>query len=411
MQKIITLLLSAFLMCFSSGYAQLLPEYYDTLEVSHEVIVNGGVDYYGSSIEKDITSKFIRGGLISNDIKDNSLSKHGAINRLGGVGIANVEYRNFKKKIFKKKNWGFLVKGGYNAFFGLLYSKDLFGLAMYGNEKYRGELINMSGANMSFMAYQKVGFGLIDAKSKSNVSFNVYNISKSMSARFRTLEMSQDLLGDNLEISMDGEVELSEGKQFNQGIGFGVDLDFKIPINWGKNNNTSFIQFQAQNIGFAYMYEKQKVYSIDTSFTFSGFEFSQLIGDNAFFSDSLSFLDSLGISSRDKNSFSMLPGFVQVGKIVDEHSLRKVQSFFGLRLYPTLIYSPFIYAGVDYQPIDWINIGVNASYGGFGKFKAGLYSSVKFKDYSIGIATENVVGFFSKKASGESLFIKLRWQI
>lgn len=398
-------------MCFSSLNAQLLPEYYDTLQVSHELIINGGVDYYSSSIEKDITSKFIRGGVITSDIKDNSLAKHSAINRFGVIGIGNIEYRNFNKKLFKKKNWGYVVKGGYNVFMGAVYSKDLFGLAMYGNEKYRGELMDMSGTNMSFMEYQKVGFGLIDAKSKSNITFNVYNISKRMSAKFRTLEISQDLLGDNLEFAMDGEVELSEGKKFNQGIGFGVDLDFKIPINWGKNNNTAYIQFQAQNVGFAYMYEKQRVYNVDTSFVFSGLEFSQLVGDNSFFSDSLSLLDSLGINSREKNSFSMLPGFIQVGKIVDEHSARKVQSFFGLRIYPTLIYSPFIYAGIDYQPIDWLNIGANASFGGFGKFKAGLYSSLKFKDYSIGLATENVVGFFSKKASGESLFIKLRWQI
>ncbi|MBL1279357.1 MAG: hypothetical protein COA33_003755 [Fluviicola sp.] len=404
------LLAVAFASVFSAN-AQLLPISYDTTEISHEIIIDGGVDYYSTAIEKDITSKFIRGGVITNDIKDNSFAKHGAINRFGGIGAGSIEYRNYKTKIFKKKNWGFLVKGGYNAFFGMLYSKDLFGIAMYGNERYRGETIDISGTNMSFMAYQKLGFGLIDAKTKSNISFNFYNISNRTSAQLRTFELTQDLAGDNIEIVMDGSVELSSSKKFNQGIGFGVDLDFKIPIQWGKDDNTAYIQFQAQNVGFAYMYEKQQVYTFDTTFTFSGLNLDQLVGDNALFGDSISVLDSLGIRSTEKNRTVLLPGFIQIGKIVDALSPKKLQSFFGMRLYPTLIYSPFIYAGLDFKPKKWLHLGINASYGGFGKLKGGIYASVRFSDYSIGIATENVVGFVSKKANGESLFIKLRWAI
>ncbi len=391
--------------------AQLLPISYDTLEIKQELIINGGVDYYSSAIEKDIASKFIRGGFIDQTMKDRSFSKHGAVNRLGGVGLASIEYRNYNKRIFKKKNWGYVIKGGYDVFFGALYSKDFFGLAMYGNDQYRGETIDGSGTNLSMTAYQKIGFGLIDRKTKSSVSFNVYNVSSRMNAQMRKFELTQDLAGDNIELVLDGEISTSNSNKFNQGIGFGVDIDFKLPISYGKNNTIAFVQFQAQNIGFAYMYEKQKVYRLDTTFTFSGLEFNQLVGDDSFFGDSLSLLDSLGVTSSLKNKTIMLPGFIQVGKIVDEHSTKKLQSFFGLRLYPTLIYSPFIYAGANYKPLEWLNVGANVSYGGFGKFKTGLYSSVRFSNYSIGLATENLIGFFSKKANGESLFIKLRWAI
>jgi len=391
--------------------AQLLPISYDTLEIEHELIINGGVDYYSSAIEKDITSKFIRGGFIDQAMKDRSFSKHGAVNRLGGIGLGSIEYRNYNKRIFKKKNWGYVIKGSYDAFFGALYSKGLFGLAMYGNEQYRGETIDGSGTNLSMTTYQKIGFGLIDSKTKSSVSLNVYNVNNRMTAQMRKFELTQDLAGDNIELVLDGEISTANSNKFNQGIGFGVDVDFKLPISYGKNNSTAFVQFQAQNIGFAYMYEKQKVYRLDTTFTFSGLEFNQLVGDDSFFGDSLSLLDSLGVTSSLKNKTVMLPGFIQVGKIVDEHSTKKLQSFFGLRLYPTLIYSPFIYAGANYKPLEWLNVGANVSYGGFGKFKTGLYSSVRFSNYSIGLATENLIGFFSKKANGESLFIKLRWAI
>ena len=66
--------------------AQLIPENYDTLSLSHELIVRGNIDYYGTSIQNDMISKFIRGGQITEENKDNSFGRHKAINRLGGIG-------------------------------------------------------------------------------------------------------------------------------------------------------------------------------------------------------------------------------------------------------------------------------------------------------------------------------------
>ena len=396
---------------YGDANAQLLPIYYDTLSHQQEVIIDAGVDYYGSAIQRELTSKFIHGGFITNGIKDNSFNRHSGVNRFGAVGLGTIEYRNFSKKLLKNKDWGFVVKAGYNAFYGGVYSKDLFGMMMYGNDIYRGETIDGSGSNFTGITYQKVGFGFIDVKSKSSISFNVYNVNSRFKADLNDFQLTQDINGDSIELIMDGTIEVGNNSKFNQGIGFGFDLDFKIPFQWGKKNNTSFIQFQVQNLGFAYLYEKQKVYEFDTSFVFSGLKWNQITGDESLFSDSTEILDSLGIRSYENNRTTLLPGFIQVGKIVDEMSQRKLQSFYGIRMYPTIIYSPFIYAGVDYKPMNWLRIGANASYGGFGKFKAGLYSSIRFGNYSVGIATENVVGFVTKKSSGQSLFIKLRWQI
>lgn len=393
-----------------SVLAQLIPLGYDTLELKHEIIVEGGVDYAGSAIQKDLSGKFLYGGYIDENIKTNSFDRHGAVNRVGAYGGVNIEYRNFNKKLLKKQNWGYLIKAGADVFGGSVYSKDLFGMAFYGNDRYKGETIDFSGTNVAFMSYQKIGFGMIDARSKSAVSINLYNISSRFNTSIRTGELTQNSDGDAIELILDGEVELASNKKFNQGIGLGIDVDFKIPVTLFKDQ-TSYIQFQAKNIGFAHMYEKQKVYSIDTSFNFNGFEFDQLIGDNSIISDSMSVLDSLGIRSTEKNRTVLLPGYLQVGKIVNENSNKKLQSFFGMRLYPTLIFSPYVYAGAHYSPSKSIGIGLNVGYGGFSKFRAGLYTNFKFGNYAVGIASENMLGFVTKKASGQSLFIRLRCAI
>jgi hypothetical protein len=390
-------------------HSQLLPVGYKTNYLSQEFILDAGGDFCSSSIENELISKFITGGFINQEVKDNSFNRHGAINRIGGVFGAELEYRNYKK-LFAKRNWGFLIRGSYGAFGGMIYSKDLFGLGFYGNQMYMGETIDLSGTNFTYMAYQKIGFGLIESESKSNVSFNIYNISDRISGNLEKVQITQDEAGDEVNLVLNGRVEMKNNNSFSQGIGFGFDLDFYLPVAW-LDNQRAFLRFQAKNVGFAYMHEKQKIYSFDTSFTFDGWRFDEIIGENSLFQDSLNLLDTMGIYTKEDNRTVMLPGFLQIGKIVDEQSMNEFQSFFGLRFYPSLIYNPYIFAGLDYKAAKWIRIGLNAAYGGFGKFRAGLYTSCRFKNYSLGIASENILGFFMKNGNGQSLFIKLRCAI
>jgi hypothetical protein len=261
------------------------------------------------------------------------------------------------------------------------------------------------------MNYQKVGIGLIDAKSKSNVTLNFYNVSDRFSGDLKKAEVFQHEDGSAIDIVLEGEFDMKRNLKFNQGIGIGLDADFKIPVNWIKDRK-AFIQFKVQDIGVAYMYEKQKVYSVDTSFTYSGLQINDLIGDNAIFNDSFNVLDTLGIKSTEKNRTVLMPGYIQAAKLVDDLQTHKWQSFFGIRLYTTLIYSPYVYGGIDFKAAKWLHIGVNMAYGGFGKLRGGLYAGAKFGNYSIGLSSENVAGWVSKKnSSGQSLNVRLRWAI
>lgn len=387
--------------------AQLLPLQYDTLERNQEVILSAGGTYSGSAIQNDLTSKFLLGGTITTAIKDASYDKHKGVNRLGGAVSGELEYRSYQTKLFKKKDWGLVVKAGYGAYAGSVYSKELFGLMMYGNERYVGDTISFSGTEMNYTSFQKVGFGFIDNTSKSSVTLNVYNIDRKVNVNFRDAELIQAADGMSVELELDGEASTSESAKFNQGIGFGFDLDFKLPVSFGENR-TAYVQLQAKNVGVAYMYEPQRIYSVDTTFTYTGFEFDQLIGDDAIVFDSLDVLDTLGGSSELEKRFSLLPGYLQVGKIVDVHNNKRIQSFFGVRLYPTLLYVPYVYAGAQVKATDWLNIGINAGYGGFTNFRAGMYINATYNNWGVGIATEDIIGAVSRKGKGQAIYLRLR---
>ena len=391
-------------------FGQRLPVHYDTINQSQFLDLNGVLDYSSTSLFNELTSKFYRGGFISNDIKDASFDKQRAVNRIGIEIGGDVTYANFNIKPFKNKPFGIQFKAGYTIFGGAAYSKDLYGLAFYGNKPFLGDTLDMSGTDISFTAFQKFGFGLIDMKSKSSVSLNIYNVSKRFSGDFRSFGLIQQENGDSLDLLMNGEIEYSSSKKFNQGIGFGFDVDVKIPIDW-QSGRKAYLQLKGDNLGFAYMYEDQMKYSFDTIINYSGLRLNQLIGDGALLSDSSNVLDSLGIKSSKSNPFLMLPGCIQISKIVDDMQLQKIQSFFGIRMYPSLIYSPFVFGGVDFRVKKSINIGASLMYGGFSKLRGGLYMNLKFDHLKMGLGTENVVGLISRKGLGQSFYLKLRCDI
>lgn len=396
---------------FSIGFSQqLLPIQHDTNTYNHEFIINGVADYGATSIQNALSSKFLYGGAITNDIKDNSFAKHKSINRFGIDLSSELEYRNMKVNLFGKEKYGFIIKAGYYSYTSSLYSKDLFGLAFYGNENYLDQNVNFSGTRFSSMSFQKIGFGVIDKKTKSNVTLNFYAISNYAEGNVREGKLFQSANGDSVSLTFDGEFQYASKNTFVKGYGVGVDLDFRIPVII-KEGKTSYIQFLAKNLGVASINSNVTRYAADTVITFDGFTFNQLVGDATIFNSTSSILDTLGIDSTAISTVRFLPGFIQIGKIVDAMCTSKVQSFFGVRIYPSVSYVPMIYAGVHFKTTKWLDLGTNISYGGYTTLRLGLYSQLTFEKFTLGISSEDIVGIVSKTGKGQSFILRLRLKI
>lgn len=384
----------------------ILPIQHDTNSYDHEIIAYGIGEYSSSSIQNEMGKMLLFGGHITDEIKNNSFDKHRGINRFGLDASAEMEYRNLKANLFKEK-WGFVVKAGYFNYMSVLYSNDIFGLTFFGNEKYLGDNVDFAGSRFQAMSFQKIGFGMIDKHSKSNVSLNFYAISNYAELILREGQLFQSEEGDSLSLTLDGNIDYTSESSFIKGYGGGIDLDFRIPVVL-RNEKVSYVQFLAKNLGVAKMTSTVTRYQADTTFTYDGLTFDQLYGDANIFTDDFSILDTMGIDSISITKYKVLPGFIQAGKIVDDLNPARVQSFFGVRIYPSITYAPLIYAGAQFKTTKWLDLGANLSYGGFAGFRAGMYGSLKLKNFSLGISSEDIVGFVSKKAKGQSLIVRLR---
>jgi hypothetical protein len=385
-----------------------LPISYDTTFSRGEFIIGGSDNFHSTSLQNDLSKKMFRGGFITEDIKNNSLKKQRPNNYLGIDTHIEIDYFNYNSNLFGLKNWGFLVKAAYFSTGSAAYAEDAFALAFYGNEFFHQQTANFSGTSTNFMNHYKVGFGAVHKKTKSSISLNFVNLANYFSGEIRKGELSQNFDYSEIGLLLSGDFSITEESQLSNGLGVSVDFDVKIPVSW-KSNQTAYIQIQAKNVGFVSLNNTLKSYQVDTTYLFQGFTFQELLNSESLFSENFSILDTLNIQSKNTSKMLLLPAFVQVGKIVDEHNLSFVQSFFGIRMYPTLFYTPLLYVGLNFKPEKHLNFGLLGTYGGFGSFRAGFYTNFQMKPFTLGIGTEDIFGLVSKKAMGESLNIRLRW--
>lgn len=386
-----------------------LPVFQDTLvAVKHEISLNGRADFLSTSFRNDFSKRIFLGGNIDNEMKSSVLNRHKPINRFGFDAQTEIEYRSNSKTFFKSKEWSWLVRGGAYTIGSGVYSTDLMRLALNGNQACLGDTIQMAGTGFNFYSFQKIGFGFHNRKTKSSFALNLVNLSTALNGNLYDGSLHHSTYGDTLFLAVDGQFNRFEKARFSSGIGFAIDFDFRIPFNWGENK-TAFIQFQAKNLGFTFLTQPLKRFETDSNWVYNGFSVNQLTQENGPFGSDFSLLDSLGIYSKNRKGILALPGFLQIGKIIDAQSNSRFQTFYGVRVYPSLFFIPQAYAGVHSKLAEnWV-AGLSASYGGTGNFRGGLYAGFTKQNWQISVGTEDLFGLISNSGFGYSAQTRVKF--
>lgn len=398
--KLFTLL---FLVQFSAFGQHYIPMNFDTLiEPKQELILTGIGDVSSTALGFDIANKFLFGGQITTEMKDKSLERHRSMNRFGSDANVELEYRNYKAKLFKSEEFGFLVKAGMYNFNQMIYSKDVFQLAMYGNEGFLGDTANLSGTRFKSTTFQKIGFGLIDKFSKSSVTLNLVGLNNSTSINLDRMEMYQSAGADTLKLAYTGDYNFYDNAAFLKGIGVALDFDIRFNSK-NKKGDAVYFQVMGRNLGFVSAINSQSTYSSNSKVAYTGFSYNEITNGSSIINDNVALMDSLGIKESSSKNTEFLPGLLQASKLVDINSKRKLQEFYGGRMYLSKIAIPQVFGGVNYHPFDFLNIGASATYGGFSGLRGGAYLSYNSSKLNIGISSENL---FSK--IGVSYLIRLQ---
>jgi len=405
--KVLTLLLLG----FSSEAQQLLPQSYDTLIHGHQVHVSGLGFFQTSHLRNEMSNIFLRGGYLSDEIKQNSRLAENQNGRIGGELSGEVVFKSGTPLSKSNENHGWIAKIGYSNVFGSQYSKDAFDLIFFGNQSMLGEEATIANTSAFNLSFYKAGFGIYNRRNKNSILLN---------ALFGGSYTGIDIDRGNLTFSDDGgvvEANLNMGIQqsispaYFQGLGAAIDFELHAAIKDIPGISGVF-QLSGRNLGVMYL-SKVESYGVNSELTYSGFTLNELSDfANYSSSDFDAYIDSLGLSASQFSGVRWVPGgTIQAGKIVEEGSEKVVQSFFGVRVLTNITYRPMAFAGAHVALNDWLALGGQLTFGGYGGFRGGMYAQAEFNNIQLGIGSEDIVGFFSQSTFGKSLLIRGVWRL
>ena len=390
------------ILCWQNVLCQLMiPIQQDTtlFQKNHELVFSGIADYQSTSIGKDITKSFFYGGFINDGMKGQTSARQQLINRFGIDLNSEIEYRNHTSKIFKDSTKGFLLKHGIYNFSAIEYAEDVFDLLFYGNSAFIGDTAFLTGSRFDSFTFQKIGFGWFDRYSKSSFTINAVGVHNILSGRIENGTLYQSASIDSIGLSLDAKYNQSNSNAFC-GFGLAVDIDYRFDMPKNKNEKIYF-QLLMRNLGVVCL-PKVRSYSINSNVNYDAYSIDDLMNASTIFNDTEGTLGSFSDSSSSGADWKLLPALFQFTKLVDRSSMRKLQGFYGARAYLSSSFMPMFFSGMDYHPVKWYRIGLQASYGGFSNLRWGMYSALKFDRFSLGLASENL---FSK--TGESIILRI----
>lgn len=408
MMKVLSSIFAVLFLSFHSRSQLVLPTILDSSEQKYALSLRSSHDIQASAIQLDLVKKFIYGGEISDAMIQSNLGNHKEINRLGREFTNELKFVS-PLPFFKSKEFNLLVDLNYSSLFSANYSQDLFRLAFVGNQDFIGDTAKFSGTNFKFIDFQTFGIGLSHKKSKSNFSLNAVNVQNYLSSQITDGELIFASDSSALELNLAGDFHSTFSQKFNKGLGLALNFTLNLSVPW-KDESTAFFQFQARNLGFAKVEQVNRI-QVDTSLNYNGFTLEELVNFDQSLFEGSKWQDTLNVKQDTVSSFIFLPVMIQFGKVLKTDFDKKIQSFFGVKMYPSLNYVPKVYAGLDYRIKSNFHAGLAAAYGGFGNLRAGIYANYASKKMNVGIGTEDIVGLISKKGFGQMLSINFQWKM
>ncbi|MEN9700445.1 MAG: hypothetical protein RLZZ301_1643 [Bacteroidota bacterium] len=348
------------------------------------------LSYNSSGIDRHLTDAFFYGGHIDSLITAKSLSQLHSRNFWG---------MNLESSLRLTLPNQYLIQGGIYNYTGINFSKDAFGLTFLGNASYMADTALLSGTKFQSTSFSKLGIGRVIDSLGSTICFNLVALHADSYGTIYGGSIYQDPLIDSISLDVNAHVRTSKMSLFT-GVGFAIDLDYRF-VSADEERQLPF-QIVLQNIGVAKSFQPMQSYQVDSSLLYTGFSLQQFSaqGPTALLT---SLLDSLGIHSKHTSGWVLLPGMMQFSKTIDPKMPQRLQAYYGAKMYLRSTYIPCIYAGLDTRMANGFHLGIGASYGGFGGLRLQAYSQLQFKQWSLGLHTDNAL-----MHNGASLYAHLK---
>lgn len=369
----------------------------DTINDKSILKVSSFNHYASNRVNNQLIDKFLFGGDITQEIKDDNFARLKNFNSIGGEFEQRIDSYSPDINPFKKEKYGLMLSFSDNHFISANWSKDLFETVLYGNANSLGDTMDFSFVHAQYQHYQKLSFGFYDKRTFSSIQLSFVTGSKTLNFHSSDSWLLSHAAGDSVTLQLKAQ-GLSSARSFPywafQGAGFSIDLNYNFLFN-SKQGNRQIINLRINNLGAIFWNNQTQSYYVDSMLVYDGFDVKDFINRDT--ATVYNFKDTLGIVKTIGKYTDVLPMELVVEKLADRQSPNKVQAIFGFKAVLTQDYRPYLYAGAYFQPNQKFSTSTNLAYGGFGGFRWGLnfnYWPTDNMYFSLG--TVDLIGLVSK---------------
>ncbi len=362
---------------------------FDTVSRKWAVDLDVSIEVTAQKISNRFFFPVMMGGKISNTIMNKLVQRQNDLNRLGMYTEPEIAVSLFDVKPFKSKPWGLKFQVGALYTASARYSGNFLSMALIGNESFLGKTIGMSNQTFQFFGGHKLGFGLVDEKTKSSVMINAVGIHSYSGGGISQGELSFSEDGD-LRAQLDGRFQNAHSAAFYKGAGFSIDATFNLKL--GKAEKEMYFQFAIKNLGVGFLNNRMHKYQVDSLYHYNGFTYEgiQELGDK--FSDAEQLMKELGVEKREGGKAVLLPMQIHIGKLINESLTKRWQFGYGVRVYVQQGAIPLIYGVAQWRANQWLRVGGGIHYGGYGGWRGNLYVQGIWEQFVVGLNINNAVG-------------------
>lgn len=348
-------------------------------------------------LQQAFTNKFLFGGFINNDLKEQASSKLGISNIAGGQLKTDFNYLTVKKSNSSKIATILGMGAGYELFGGVKYSKDLFNLTFFGNSRYANETLILDDFNFNQTDFSFVEFSYGKQIQEANGFWNIWCDfglvlgHSSSSFNFPTANVFTEQNGQYLDITInDGEIYLADTNTSGLFKGFGAKIDLHLNYVTATSN---FI-FSINNLGGINWGNGYKI-DVDTTLRFDGYEVDDIFAIN----------DSVlnAITNAESWSQSEKGDFVKALPITLNAYYQKNSNQYRWDILANYTINktrhPYLRGGFNYKT-KFIEPGVIAGFGGFAGFHTGVNADILLgSNFKIQLGTNNLISAISPNSS------------
>lgn len=396
--------------------AQFNADFFNDTTQELSVSFNGDFVYGSTVMNNRFSSKFLFGGEIDRELKDDAYANLKANNRLGLDFNYRLRVEIPFDTLFKKHDISLLIgvesRDHVDAFFG----EELFRLTFDGNKQFAGQTIDIGNTNYNRYKMQYLSVGFINYKkfetgiAKEGIIVNLIKGQQHEAITVPRGSLYTEQLGREINLDLNYIYNASdtsnEGALAFNGYGIGTDLFTEFFL-----KNGDKIYLGVQDLGFVYWNNNSLELSTDSSYSFDGIEVDNIFDLN----DSIigeiskdSIVDAVATVNKKDDYSIALPTAVNITytKILSE----KWKLNGGVYYKILSNYFPLFYLNTYYYFNDKFSVKTQIAYGGYGKTNIGLAVAKSFGTFmDIYIGTNNIEGLIiPDKAYSNSGFIGLK---